>query len=233
MLKFLIILYGLSGFSQSNKEGAMIKKIAYDIKWFGHASLMIKLGDRNIFIDPWKISNTKEKADIILITHSHFDHYSEEDIKKIARADTFIYSSEDVISKTSISNKKVIKPFEEISNGSVTVTGFPAYNINKEFHPEKNNWLGFIIKYKGISIYVAGDTDVIDEAKKIKADIVILPVGGRYTMSDVEASELVNLIKPAYAIPIHFGDVVGSKDNALKFKSLVKKTTEVLIKNKI
>jgi L-ascorbate metabolism protein UlaG (beta-lactamase superfamily) len=210
----------------------MIKNIADNIKWFGHASLMLKIDGKNIFIDPWKLKKVKEKADIILITHSHFDHFSEDDIKKILKPDTFLYSSEDVVNKVSVKNKKIIKPFEEVSLGSIIIKGFPAYNTNKNFHPKSNNWLGFIIEYGGVSIYIAGDSDVTEEAKKIKANIMILPIGGTYTMNDFEAAELVNLVKPEYAIPIHFGDVVGTKENAFKFKSLVNKPTVVLIKEK-
>ncbi len=233
MIRILFFVLSFSFLNLSySKGGDMIKNIADNIKWFGHASLMLKIDGKNIFIDPWKLKKVKEKADIILITHSHFDHFSEDDIKKILKPDTFLYSSEDVVNKVSVKNKKIIKPFEEVSSGSIIIKGFPAYNTNKNFHPKSNNWLGFIIEYGGVSIYIAGDSDVTEEAKKIKANIMILPIGGTYTMNDFEAAELVNLVKPEYAIPIHFGDVVGTKENAFKFKSLVNKPTVVLIKEK-
>lgn len=210
--------------------GGMIDDIVKDIKWLGHASLLIKLDGKNIYVDPWKIKDTSNKADIILVTHSHFDHYSEDDIKRILSSNTIIYSSEDVISKTSVKNKKVIKPFESVNVGSITITGFPAYNIDKDFHPKKNNWLGFILEYKGVKIYIAGDSDVIDEMKKLKVDIALLPIGGTYTMTELEAANLVNLIKPKVVIPIHWGDIVGSKKNLDDFIKNVKPPVKVVVK---
>jgi len=209
----------------------MVDNILKNIKWLGHATIMINdIDGKLIYIDPWKVKDNSLKADIILVTHSHFDHYSEDDIKKIAKESTVIYSSEDVISKTSLRTKYIIKPFEEVKIGSITVRGFPAYNKNKEFHPKKNDWLGFIIIYEGVSLYIAGDTDAVDEAKKLKVNIMILPVGGTYTMNYKEAAELVNATKPDYAIPDHFGDIVGTKDDALNFRSLVKSPTKVILK---
>ncbi|MEF3280449.1 MAG: MBL fold metallo-hydrolase [Elusimicrobiota bacterium] len=208
----------------------MVDKIIENINWLGHASIMIKADGKNIFIDPWKLKNIKEKADIILITHSHFDHFSEEDIEKIAKKDTVIYSSEDVISQTKIKNKKVIKPFEEVKVGGIKIKGFPAYNTNKDFHPKKNNWLGFVIEIDGVSIYIAGDTDFTDEMKKLKVNIALVPIGGTYTMNKEEAADFINLIKPDVVIPIHWGDIVGTKADAEKFKSLIKPPTRVVIK---
>ena len=199
------------------------------INWLGHASLRID-GDKVIYIDPWKIKDVSVKADIILVTHSHFDHFSEDDIIKISNQTTILYSSKDVVEKTSIKNKYVIKPFEEVSLDRVKIKGFPAYNVNKDFHPKDNNWLGFVITIDNFSIYVAGDSDVIEEAKKLKVNLMILPVGGVYTMNFKEAAELVNITRPDYAIPYHFGDIVGSIDDAISFKSLIKPPTVVEIK---
>jgi len=198
------------------------------IKWLGHASLLMEFCGKVICIDPWKIKENI-KADVILVTHSHFDHFSEDDIQKISTKDTVIYSSADVIEKTSLNNKHVIKPFEEVKIDLLEIKGFPAYNINKNFHPKENQWLGFIIKCNDFSIYVAGDTDVIPEAKDLKVNLMILPIGGTYTMDFKEASELVNIVKPQYVIPYHFGDIVGNISDANNFKSLVK-SSQVIIK---
>jgi L-ascorbate metabolism protein UlaG (beta-lactamase superfamily) len=119
--------------------------------------------------------------------------------------------------------------FEETKIDDITIQGFPAYNINKPFHPKSNNWLGFIIKHRDVSIYIAGDSDVTEEAKQLKVNIMILPVGGTYTMTDKEAAELVNLTKPDIAIPIHYGDIVGSIQNAQNFEKVVNPQTKVVI----
>jgi len=204
------------------------EEIVKTIQFLVHASLKLKLSDKIIFIDPWKIKE-KEKADIILVTHPHYDHYSEEDIQKIAKDTTLLLSCKEVVQQTKVKNKKILLPFEEVKINDITIQGFPAYNVNKHFHPKTNNWLGFIIKYKDVSIYIAGDSDVIEEAKRLKVNMMILPVGGTYTMTDKEASELVNLTKPDYAIPIHYGDIVGSIQNAQNFKKLVLSPTKVVI----
>jgi len=205
------------------------EEIIKNIKFLGHATVKLKIAEKIIFVDPWKIKDTEEKADIILVTHPHFDHYSEEDIKKIAKDTTVLISCKDVVSQTSLKNKRQIQPFEETKIDDITIQGFPAYNVNKSFHPKSNNWLGFVIRHNDVSIYIAGDSDVIEEAKQLKVNIMILPVGGTYTMTDKEAAELVNLTKPDYAIPIHYGDIVGNIQNAQNFKNFVSPPTKVVI----
>lgn len=227
-MKILINILFFTLFSALFMEAKM-DDVIKNMKWLGHASLLIKIDNKNIYIDPWKIKDVSQKADIILVTHSHFDHYSEEDIKKISTQKTFLYSTEDVISKTSIKNKKIIKPFEKISIDNIEIEGFPAYNLNKDFHPKKNNWLGFIIRYADIKIYIAGDSDVIEEAKKLSVDIAILPIGGTYTMNEKEAAELVNIIKPKVVIPIHWGDIVGSTQNLENFKKAVGTSVKIVV----
>jgi len=205
------------------------EEIIKNIQFLGHASLKIKLGNKTIFVDPWKIKEEKDKADIILVTHPHYDHYSEIDIKKIAKDTTILLSCKEVISQTSVKNKRVLLPFEETKIDDITIQGFPAYNINKPFHPKSNNWLGFVIKHNDVSIHIAGDSDVTEEAKQLKVNIMILSVGGTYTMTDKEAAELANLTKTDLAIPIHYGDVIGSKQNAQNFEKSVQLPTKVVI----
>jgi len=206
----------------------LVEEIIKNIKFLGHSSVKLTVAGKIIFVDPWKIKE-KDKADIILVTHPHFDHYSEEDVQKITKDTTILLSCKEVVQQTKVKNKKVLLPFEEEKIEDISIQGFPAYNVNKHFHPKTNNWLGFVIKYKDISIYIAGDSDVIEEAKKLKVNIMLLPVGGTYTMTDKEAAELVNLTKPDFAIPIHYGDIVGSIQNAQNFKNLVNQPTKVVL----
>jgi len=228
---FIIVplIVNINLFSQ-NKGGKKMEEILNKIHWLGHASTMLDT-EKIIYIDPWKIEKTDKKADIILITHEHFDHCSPEDIEKIKKDNTIIISVKDCTDKIK-GNIKIIKPNEKIKIENIDIEAIPAYNINKDFHPKSNGWVGYIITINGIRIYQAGDTDAIDEMKKINVDIALLPVGGTYTMTAEEAANIANIFKPKIAIPIHWGDIVGSKTDADKFQKLFKGKTVILNSHK-
>ena len=186
-----------------------------------HSSIRMDKG-KIIYVDPFHIEENYQDADIILITHSHYDHFSEEDIEKVRKADTIIYVTEDYVENArqlGFSENKIIgvKPNQTYYEGNIEINTVPAYNVNKQFHPKENNWVGYILKIDGIAYYIAGDTDITEENKKIKCDVAFVPVGGTYTMTAKEAAELVNIIKPKVAIPIHYGDIVGTKEDAITF----------------
>lgn len=186
--------------------------------WLGHASFKIKDNGLVIYIDPFQIEED-EKADIILITHDHYDHCSQQDVEKIAKDDTIIVCNEACAKKLG-RKTRVIKENERVEILGVKVLAVPAYNIGKEFHP-KGYGLGFIIEIGGKRIYHAGDTDVIPEMKNLQnIDIALLPVGGTYTMNAEQAVEAAELIKPKIVIPMHFGSIVGSISDAETFKEL-------------
>lgn len=196
-----------------------------NIHWLGHASFKIS-GEKTIYIDPWKLKDG-EPADIILITHDHYDHLSPEDVAKIATDKTWIVTTEDAASKLT-GNIKTVKPGDSIMVEGTKIEAVVAYNVNKAFHPKSNNWVGFIITVNDKRIYHTGDCDFMPEMKDIKADIVLMPVGGTYTMTAEEAAEAVNTINPEVAIPMHYDDIVGSKADAERFKELCK--AQVVIK---
>lgn len=194
-----------------------------DIEWLGHSSFRI---NKDIYIDPFQLSSTAP-AKLILITHSHYDHCSLEDIKKILAEKTVILAPADCISQLIRFEKavlKVAKLGDTFDINNIKIEAVPAYNINKQFHPKENEWLGYILTVNGKRIYHAGDTDLIPEMDDIKADIALLPVGGRYTMNAKEAAEAAKKIKPKIAIPMHYEKIVGTKADAEKFKELLKET---------
>ena len=200
------------------------------ISWLGHSSVRIE-GEKTIFIDPWKL-NTKEKADIILISHSHRDHLSLEDVKKLQQEDTIIITTQDCAEQLS-GDVRAVKPGEKVLIDDIMIEAVPAYNLNKDFHPKANNWIGFVITVNGKRIYYCGDTDVIPEMKDITADVVIAPVGGKYTMTAEEAAQAVNMIKPGLAIPVHYGDIIGSENDAVMFKKLCDVPVEIKLNRNI
>jgi L-ascorbate metabolism protein UlaG (beta-lactamase superfamily) len=184
------------------------------ITWLGHASVMIK-ATATVYIDPWKISKSSPRADIVLLTHDHGDHYSESDVKIISDASTRVVApmSTKIVSDT-------ITPGQSLAIKDVTIKAVPAYNVSKAFHPKANAWVGYIVDIGGKKIYHTGDTDRIPEMMRITADLAFIPVGGTYTMDASEASEAVKDIKASIVIPIHFGDIVGSIKDAEKFAKL-------------
>ena len=194
-----------------------------------HSSIKINK-EKVIYIDPFKIEDDCHDADIIFITHSHYDHYSEEDIKKIIKEDTKIIVTSDLKEKTEniINSENVIlvQPNEKYCVEGIIFETIPAYNTNKQFHPKQNNWVGYVIELNGVKYYIAGDTDITDENKKVKCDVAFVPVGGTYTMTAKEAADLVNIIKPKIAVPIHYGSVVGTKQDATDFVNLLDKGIE-------
>ncbi len=196
------------------------------IEWLGHASFRIHTSKGIIYLDPWKTSGAP-KADLILITHTHMDHLSEDDISKLKKDSTIIIGSKDV--PKTVTRAISVVPGNIKNIGAITVEAVRAYNPKKEFHPKENDWLGFIIEVDGTRIYHTGDTDIIPEMKDLKdIDVVLIPVGGTYTMTPEEASKAVGIFNPKKAIPMHWGDIIGGKDDAIKFKELASCKVEIL-----
>jgi L-ascorbate metabolism protein UlaG (beta-lactamase superfamily) len=127
---------------------------------------------------------------------------------------------------------QIVRPGNKIIVGGIEIEVVPSYNTNKKFHPKPNGWVGFIFKVKGQRIYLAGDTDYIPEMKNFKADIALLPVSGTYVMTAEEAVKAALDIKPKIAIPMHFGSIVGSQNDADRFSAGLKGKIEVVILQK-
>ncbi len=203
-----------------------------NIFWLGHDSFRLT-GEKVVYIDPWKLAAGAEKADVILVTHDHHDHFSPDDIAKLSQAGTVVVAPAAVAAK--LGGKTIVaQAGDRLSAAGVAIEVVPAYNPNKKFHPKSAGCVGYIVTLNGKRIYHAGDTDLIPEMTQIKTDIALLPVSGTYVMTAVEAAEAANTIKPALAIPMHYGDaeVVGTREDAEEFKRLAKVPVEILEKSK-
>lgn len=205
-----------------------------DIKVLCHSSIKIEIENKIIYIDPFRIKEELYDADIIAITHSHYDHFLEEDILKVKNNKTKIIITEDLLEKTlELGFKKeditIVMPNNLYKVFDIKINTIPAYNINKEFHPKENNWVGYIIEAENKKIYIAGDTDITEENMKVKCDIALIPVGGTYTMTHKEAAYLINNIKPEVVIPTHYGEVVGKKRDGMEFSKLINENIKVEI----
>lgn len=195
-----------------------------EITLFCHSSIRLK-GSKTIYIDPYQIKEEKHDADFILCTHTHYDHYSPEDIEKVRKKDTIIIAPADIDGVA-----KVIPNVKYVLNGLKFQTTY-AYNLEKRFHPKENQWVGYLIELDGKTYYIAGDTDNIPEIKNIECDVAFLPVGGTYTMTSEEAAELCKSLKAQVVIPTHYGSVVGDKEDGNKFAELVKnRKVEIIMK---
>ena len=204
-----------------------------DIEVLYHSCIRMNK-EKMIYIDPYHIEKNYNDADMIFITHDHYDHYSEEDIDKVRKNNTIFIVPENLLNKLikkGINDENIITldPGDAENIDGIKVEAIHSYNIDKPCHPKENNWLGYVIEIDGVRYYIAGDTDITEENKKIKCDVAFVPVGGKYTMNFSEAAQLINIIKPKNAVPIHYGSVVGTKQDATDFIKLLYPTTKGII----
>lgn len=192
------------------------------ISYLGHASFLLK-GEKTIYIDPYKLKKA-EKADIVLITHGHFDHLSPEDLQKVADKKTVIVSPVNV---NGFENVVLVKPNSEYTVEGIHIKTIPAFNVKarrQSYHPETNNWVGYIIEFEGRKIYHAGDTDFVDDMKHLgEIDVALIPIGGTYTMDVQEAIEAANAIKAKVTVPMHYKSLLASRSKSAEdlFKTRV------------
>jgi L-ascorbate metabolism protein UlaG (beta-lactamase superfamily) len=204
----------------------MVHDIIKKIHWLGHDGFRIDT-DKVIYFDPYQIK-TSVPADIIFISHEHFDHCSEDDVSKIQKQDTVIITDA-VTAKKLKGTIRVVKPGDTIAVDAISVEVVPSYNTNKNFHPKSSGMLGFVVTVEGVRVYHAGDADFIPEMKTIKADIALLPVSGTYVMTADEAVQAALAIKPQVAIPMHYNAIVGSEKDAQLFAEKLRGKIDVVI----
>lgn len=217
----------------SNQPTKNVEALAESIQWFGQATVKLQYSGKTIYIDPYKLK-VKDEADVIFITHPHFDHYSEEDIKMVATSGTVIFCPNEIVEKASklgVAKVYGVAPGFESEWRGISIRVVPAYNIIKtDKHPKEKKWVGYVLNFDHVNIYHAGDTERIPEMKNIKCDIILLPLGQTYTMNTVD--DAVNAVldtNATVAIPIHYGMYEGKPEDAQLFKKLLEGKVEVLI----
>ncbi len=206
-----------------------------NIEVFTQSSIRVKSGVGTIYIDPFRMKEEPHDADYVLITHDHYDHFSIEDIHKVIKNTTILVvpaRMEDDARELEREAGEIVtvKPgvYKELSG--LELETIPAYNTVKPFHPRRAEWVGYILRVDGKRVYIAGDTGATKEAKQVKCDIALVPVGGTYTLDTKRAADLINTIRPEYAIPTHYGSIVGKKSDGQTFASLVKSPVKVVEK---
>lgn len=199
------------------------------------SSIRIENGGLVVYFDPLKIAEQHD-ADYIFITHSHWDHFSSDDIKKVASKNTSIVAPRDMYGELmeagfDASKLHCVQPYGGLDLDSIHVQTVPAYNIDKDFHPQTNNWVGYVVTIDSATYYIMGDTDALPENESIRCNTLFIPIGGTYTMDATEAANLTNKIHPITTIPIHYGMVVGTHEDFVRYKLLV--NAEINVEEKI
>ena len=198
-------------------------------------SIRIESRVGTIYVDPLEIGNDAHDADYILITHDHYDHFSPEDIRKIVKADSILVVPEKMADKAQevagdVGKIETVKPGVYRELNGLEFETVPAYNLLKPFHPKSAEWVGYVLRIDGQRIYIAGDTDATKEAKAVKCEVALVPIGGTYTMDAKKAAELVNAIRPNVAIPVHYGSIVGKPADGDVFAQNIKDPIKVEFK---
>ncbi len=197
--------------------------------WLGHDGFKILADGKTIYIDPYQLSKAqqnKNDADIVFISHNHFDHLSMDDLKHVMSKRTSIVAAKecvDQLKSAGVAEVNGMLPGDRLATQGMAIEAIAAYNTNKKFHPKADNKLGFVVTINNTRIYHAGDTDDIPEMMAAKPDVALVPVSGTYVMTAEEAARALNeKIKPKkLAIPMHYGTIVGSKKDAETFRQLV------------
>lgn len=201
-----------------------------------NAHSSIRIDDKLVvYIDPFRLTEERHDADLILFTHPHHDHFSPEDFRKAAKAETIfvcpLSMKKDALDAgIKASQLRTLEAEENLGILGIEIEGVPAYNTNKPNHPKAKGWLGYVLEIGPHMVYVAGDTDRIPEGERVQCDIALVPIGGTYTMNAEEAAAFVNEMRPRAVIPTHYGSLVGSLDDARTFVKHLDRGVEVCLK---
>lgn len=195
-----------------------------DIKWLGHASFILSAGDTTVAIDPYRVT-AGGPVNLVLVTHEHYDHCSPEDVRRLAGPETVILAPPDCQGKLEGLGGSFlpVEPGANYEPAGVPVRTVAAYNLDKPFHPREKGWVGYIVRLGGETVYHTGDSDFVPEMEGLGVDVALLPVGGTYTMDAEEAARAYRAIGARRAIPMHYGSIVGSEEDARRFLALIGK----------
>ena len=197
------------------------------VEWLGHSGFRVQAGRASVYIDPYRVPAGAPKADLILITHGHYDHFSPQDVERLTQKRTWLVAPA-VVAERVGGNVISVAPGEALEEElvrGVAVRAVAAYNTSKRdsdgqlFHPRDAGLVGYDLNFRGERLYHSGDTDVIPEMDTVTGvDVALLPVSGVYVMTAEEAAEAARRIQPRVAVPMHWGEHIGSVEDAKAFR---------------
>lgn len=203
------------------------------LKWIEHAGFLLEVNGKKVYIDPFRIRGEMPKADIVFITHSHFDHLNEEALKIVAAPETRFVAPKETAGKLQGRKVMVVEPGREYEIEGIRFSTVPAYNVSKEFHPRANGWVGYVIDINGTRVYHAGDTDATEEMKKVKADVFMFPVGGHYTMDLQDAIKVAGSVRAQVFVPMHYRGLLGLDGSRKAEEEFRKRVKNALILDQV
>ena len=196
------------------------------LDWLGHSGFRIRAGKAVVYVDPYRVSEGAPPADLILITHGHYDHFSPQDVERLSTRSTRLVGPP-AVAERARGQVHSIAPGETLEDELVRglhVSAVAAYNTSKRdaegnpFHPPEAGWVGYELNVRGERLYHSGDTDVIPEMDGVTGvDVALLPVSGTYVMTAGEAAEAARRIQPGVAVPMHWGEHIGTEQDARRF----------------
>ena len=211
-----------------------LETLLSNIRVNAHSSIRIEAAGKVIYLDPFRLEEEVHDADLIFVTHDHYDHFSPEDIGKTVKPQTvFVMPKSTREAAGAVIEGHPVVTAEPGENGiadGIFFEAVPAYNPRKLFHPKKNGWVGYVLTLEGLRVYFAGDTDATAEAAAVRCDIALLPIGGKYTMDAREAAALAEQLRPKAVIPVHYGSIVGKADDFRTFTEALDPTIRVVKK---
>ena len=179
-------------------------------------------GGVTVWFDPFRVADAPCDADVVFVTHDHYDHFSPEDIRRVMKPGAVLVLPETCVAaalRAGFASAQLlpVRPGEAYTVKDLPFTAVPAYNLSKPFHPRGNRWVGYVVTLEGRRVYVAGDTDDTPDARSVSCDVAFLPVGGTYTMTAAQAAGLAAALRPQIAVPTHYGCIVGERTDGAAF----------------
>jgi L-ascorbate metabolism protein UlaG (beta-lactamase superfamily) len=196
------------------------------VTWFRGSSIRIRRDGVEIHVDPIGVREDSA-ADLVLLTHPHYDNFSETDIARVRKADTVLVAPASM-KKLIADADHFMRPGDMLQLEAFDVLAAPAYNVDKKFHTAEQGWLGYVFTVGDVTYYHAGDTDLLPSMSNIRCDVAFLPCGGHYTMGVEDAAKAAAACGARIVVPIHWGEPHGTREEIGRLAELYSGEVRIL-----